>query len=184
MHIFLKTLPASMSEKRPPYKRCKWCGRKKVAPEKGLTGWISIYKKDICDTCLSLEYDEFENVRTKKKRLIKSDKEAEDLLPLMMIDDAKKKTKLYSDLRSLRKDLEKFSEEYRKSRIRIIDRQYHNLNDSFLSYALDNEGKTTYERRSLHDWRGCNPRRLVTKTYYHALIARGCSNNCLSYSLW
>jgi hypothetical protein len=79
-----------------------------------------------------LEYDEFKSVRTKKTRSIRSDKEAEALLPLMMIDDAKKKTKLYSDLDSLRVDLKKFDEEYRKSNIRIIERQFSNLNDYFL----------------------------------------------------
>lgn len=89
-------------------------------------------KKDICDSCLSLEYDEFKSVRTNKKRLIKSDKEADALLPLMMIDDAKKNTQLYRDLKSLREDLERFDEGYRKSNIRIIDRQFNNLNDYFL----------------------------------------------------
>ena len=42
-------------------------------------------KKRVCDTCLSLEYDDFKSVRTNRKRLIKSDKEV--VLPLMMIDD-------------------------------------------------------------------------------------------------
>ena len=64
--------------------------------------------------------------------MIKSDNEADALLPLMMIDDAEEKTQLYRDLKSLRKDLQKFDEGYRKSNIRIIDRQFNNLNDYFL----------------------------------------------------
>ena len=127
-----KTLPPPVSEKRPPNKICKWCGRKKVTAEMMHNGWGFPPRKDICDSCLSLEYNDFKSVRTNKKRLIKSDNEADALLPLMMIDDAEEKTQLYRDLKSLRKDLQKFDEGYRKSNIRIIDRQFNNLNDYFL----------------------------------------------------
>ncbi|SRR5215203_5674162 len=131
MHIFLKALPAPVSEK-PPNRTCKWCGRKMVAPEMMHNGWGFPSKKEVCDSCLSLEYDEFKSVNTNRKVLIKSDKEAEALLPLMMINDAQKTTKLYYDLDSLREDLKKFDEGYRKSNIRIIERQFKNLNDYFL----------------------------------------------------
>ena len=132
MHIFLKTLSALLSERRPPNKRCKWCGRNKVAPEMMHNGWGFPPKKDICDSCLSLEYDDFKYVRTNRKRLIKSDNEADALLPLMMIDDAKGKTYLYTNVNSIKRALKRYDEGYRKSNIRIIDRKFYNVNDYFL----------------------------------------------------
>lgn len=95
--------------------------------------WGFPTKKVICDSCESLEYDDnFKTVRTNKKILITSDREAKDHLPLMMLDDAKKEYQLYFDLKSLRQHLDKFDEKYRASNIRIIERQYRNLNDYFL----------------------------------------------------
>ena len=132
MHILMNTLCTSVSDKRPPNARCKWCGEKKVTPELRYGKWTIPPKKKVCDSCLSLEYDEFKTVRTKRKRFIKSDKDARGHLPLMMIDDAKQKTQVYTDLSSLGRDLKKFDEVYRKSNIRIIDRQNYNLNDYFL----------------------------------------------------
>lgn len=104
-----------------------------VTPELRDGKWRIPPKKKVCDTCFSLEYDEFETVRTKRKRVIKSDTNAEDHLPLMIIDDAKRKTRIYTDLRSLRGDIkENLDEGYSKSDIRVIDRQNYNHNDYFL----------------------------------------------------
>jgi hypothetical protein len=64
--------------------------------------------------------------------LIKSDNEADALLPLMMIDDAKGKTQLYRNVNSIKRALKRYDEGYRKSNIRIIDRQFYNVNDYFL----------------------------------------------------
>lgn len=102
----------------------------------GLSGWGFPRKKTICDSCLSLEYDDFKNVRTNRKRKIRSDKEAEALLPLMIIDDAKKKTQWYTSIKSIKNALKRYDERYRKSNIRIVDRQHYNLNDYFLQQAL------------------------------------------------
>jgi hypothetical protein len=133
MHIIMNTLSASVSEKRPQNKTCVWCGEKRVTPELRYGKWTIPPKKKVCDSCFSLDSDEFETVRTKRKRVIKSDKDAENHLPLMMIDDAKRKTQVYTDLRSLRRDIKKkLDEGYRKSDLRIIDRKNYNLNDYFL----------------------------------------------------
>ena len=87
----------------------------------------------VCKSCASLEYDDFKNVSTNKKRLIKSDDEVDALLPLMMIDDAKGETHLYTNVNSIRRALKRYDEGYRKSNIRIIDRQFYNVNDYFLN---------------------------------------------------
>ena len=123
--------PSSVFVRRPQ-KECIWCWKGMVSPEKMYNEWRVPRNKILCDTCLSLEYDDFKSVRTKRKILISSDKEAEAHLPLMMIDDAKGKTELYYDIKSLKKDLKKLDEGYRKSNIRIIERHNKNLNDYFL----------------------------------------------------
>jgi hypothetical protein len=52
-----------------------------------------------------LLYNDFRNVHTNRERRVKYDKEAENLLPLMMIDEAKKQTQLYTNLRSIKRVL-------------------------------------------------------------------------------
>jgi hypothetical protein len=131
MHIFWKNHSALLSKGRPPNRICKWCYRKRLAPEKGLNGWRFPPKK-VCKSCTSLEFNDFKNVSTNKKRLIKSDKEAADALPLLMLDDDKEEAYLQTSLKSIRTDLKKYDNGYRKSNIRIVDRQHQSVKDYFL----------------------------------------------------
>jgi hypothetical protein len=86
MHIFWKNHSALLSKERPPNRICKWCYRKRLAPEKGLNGWRFPPKKYVKAVHpLNLMISKM-SAQT-KKRLIKSDNEAADALPLLMLDN-------------------------------------------------------------------------------------------------
>jgi hypothetical protein len=119
-------------KKRPPYRICQICGRKRAAPEKSLGKWRMPPKKKTCYNCTSIQFDDFNDIIANRKILIKSKKEAEAVFPLRLLDMTNNKLiGNYNDSKSLRKSLNLYRAENPKSETKVIDGKYHDFTEHF-----------------------------------------------------
>ena len=94
--------------KRPPNKECPVCGRKSPAPETSFGKWVFPPQKK-CHNCTSLEHKVFKQINANKRILIKSQKQADAVFPLLVLDiDNDELVGIYHDFKSLRRDLNKY----------------------------------------------------------------------------
>lgn len=116
-------------QKRPPYEVCKFCKRKTVAPEKIGDRWRSPPLKK-CNNCIALQSRTCNDLNVNRKILIKSRKEEQAVFPLLILDMMYcNLIGIYNDFKQLRRNLNKHLEDYPKSKIKIIDRKYHDFTD-------------------------------------------------------
>jgi len=119
--------------KKPANRECPICHRKSVGPEKGPTSkrWYFPSKKK-CHNCTSLEYRVFNQINANKRILIKSQKQADAVFPLVVLDiDNDELVGMYHDFRSLRRGLNKYRANNLRSKIKIIDKKYRDFTDYF-----------------------------------------------------
>jgi hypothetical protein len=117
--------------KRSPNKKCPVCGRKAVAPEMSF-GKLVFPPKKKCFNCTSLEAKVFKQINANKRILIKSQKQAEAVFPLTVLDLTNDKLiGKHDDFKSLRENLNKYRTDNPKSEIKIIDKKYHDFTPFF-----------------------------------------------------
>ena len=117
---------------RPPYKVCKICGRKRVSPEMRLGKWVMPPKKNTCYNCTSFDFESFNDIIANKRIVIKSKKEADTVYPLRVVDMTRGTLiGIYTDPKTLRRSLNFYRVENEKSKIKIVDKKWHDFTQYF-----------------------------------------------------
>jgi hypothetical protein len=118
--------------KRPRNKICSKCGRRSIAPEGG-PNW-RFPKNKMCFNCTSFLFEVFDQINANLRPLIKTIEQSKAVFPLIVLDTTENKSLgMFGDFRSLRRKLNMYRADYPKSKIKIIDRKYHDFTDYFLS---------------------------------------------------
>jgi hypothetical protein len=121
--------------KKPPNKICPKCGRKSLAPEGG-PAWF-FPKNKICQNCTSLKFGYFYEINANRRPLIKTVEQSQAVFPLSILDMTENElVGVFRDFKSLKRRLNGYRADYPRSRIKIIDKKYHDFTDYLISSTI------------------------------------------------
>lgn len=89
-------------------------------------------KKNTCYNCTSFDFESFNDIIANRRIVIKSKNEADTVYPLRVVDMTRGTVVgSYNDPKTLRRSLNFYRAENEKSKVKIVDKKWHDFTEYF-----------------------------------------------------